>query len=700
MTPSILNRFASWLLGKTESRAIGKPAMPWEWTSGSGAGSTYNYNTYIRDGFHANPIIYACLDMIARTTATIRVAISVNGEILEPDKIPNDLQPLQALLTQPNPNQAWKEFIEEWSINQNVGGAAYIHGIGIGTQRLGDFERTLTDPEMWLIKPDRVKLLKDGPLVVGFRIDSVTNRTTDEMFFTAFPTGLNDSEGLSALKAASRSGDAHSAAIRWNERLLSNSGAPSGLVAIQGMSSWTIPEREHFEEEWQKRYGGPDNVGKIAAIPADGLTYTPFAMSPKDMDWLGGKQDFMRDICAALGVPSTLLNDPNSRTYSNYKEARKALYQEKTIPDMTHWVTEFNHFIKGRFRPGTRIVLVTDHIDVLRADQDALVTRLKTADWMTPNEKRAAMGLEDIEGGDILPIPFNYVPITLIAGGAGKASERSGETRSISKASLYQTEEQRQAAFDRHDRTRRVFEKRYEAKVSEYLNEQVNEIAKLLIEKATETFVRSGKHDIPDNFIQLIFDFEFEAQRYVEEFEALQIALTIEFGQAAINQLIAEGVLFDIERPALKQFIALDLAARSKLINGTTATQMQGIINTGLAENEGIYVIRDRLLNQFGDLSVARARMIAQTEVGRAATQATLEGFKQIGVQQDEWLSARDADVRDTHIVMDGQVVNLGDDFTSPSGAAGPGPGLLNDPAEDIHCRCVLVPLAVGEDKI
>jgi len=700
MTDSILNRFATWLLRKTESRAIGKPAVPWEWITGSGSGSTYNYNTYIRDGFHANPVIYACLNMIARTTATIGVAISVNGEVLELDKIPKELQPLQALITQPNPNQAWKEFIEEWSINQNVGGAAYIHGIGIGTQRIGEFERAMTSPEMWLIKPDRVTLLKDGPLVVGFRIDSITNRTIEEMFYTAFPTGLNNSEGLSALKAASRSGDAHSAAIKWNERLLSNSGKPSGLVGIQGMSSWTKAEREQFEEDWQKRYHGPDNVGKIAAIPADGLTYTTFAMSPKDMDWLGGKQDFMRDIAAALGVPSILIGDPNSRTYSNYKEARKALYQEKTLPDTMHFLSELNHFIDGRFRPGTKIVPITDHIDCLRADQDALVTRLKTADWMTFNEKRAEMGLKEIKDGDILLVPFNLVPISIVGAGAGKASEGPIESRSISKASLYQTEEQRQAAFDRHDRTRRLFEKRYEAKVAEYLQKQVESIAKLLIENDTGTFARGEKRDLPDNFVQLAFDFESEAERYVAEFEALQIDLTIEFGQQAINQLIAEGVLFDIERPALRQFIALDLAARSKLINGTTATQMQGIINAGLAENEGIYVIRDRLLDKFGDLSVARARTIAQTEVGRAATQATQEGFKQMGVAQKEWLSARDGNVRDTHTAMDGQVVNLDDDFTSPSGATGSGPGLLNDPGEDINCRCVTVPLAVGEEKI
>ena len=701
MTPSIINRFAAWLFRKTRQGSQ-RPMMPWIFGPDSGTGTARNYNAFILDGFQANPIIYACLNTIARTSATIEMAIAVDGEVLKPEDVPQELLPLQALITRPNPNQAWKEFIEEWSINQNVGGAAYVNGIGIGTQRIGEFERTLTSPEMWLIRPDRVQILKDGPLVVGFRIDSVKNLTTEEMFYTAFPTGMNDSEGLSALKPANRSGDAHTASIKWNERLLNNAGVPSGLVAVKGLAAWSKGDYLEFMDKWDERVSGPNNAGKTVGIPADGLDYTPFTMSAKDMDWLKGKQDFMRDICAALGVPSILLGDPNSRTFSNYREGRKALYQEKVIPDMIHWVSEFNHFLAGRFKPGVKVVLVTDHIDVLRADQDALVIRLKTADWMTPNEKRSAMGLEDIKGGDTLLVPFSLVPLSLVSAGASASSQAQREARTISAASLYKTEEQRQAAFDRFDRTRRLFEKRYEEKIREYLSKQVKEIAELMIENAS---VREEKRVLPDNFVQLTFDFELEAKRYVELMESLQVALTIEFGQAAINQLIAEGVIFDIERPGLAQFIANDLAVRSRLINQATATKMQQIINAGLAENEGVFVIRDRLLDQFGDLSIGRARTIAQTEVGRAANIATEQAFRQMGVQQKEWLSSRDERVRDTldasHVVMDGTVVNLGDNFTSPvSGATGPGPSQMGLAAEDIQCRCILVPLAVGEEPI
>jgi SPP1 gp7 family putative phage head morphogenesis protein len=191
-----------------------------------------------------------------------------------------------------------------------------------------------------------------------------------------------------------------------------------------------------------------------------------------------------------------------------------------------------------------------------------------------------------------------------------------------------------------------------------------------------------------------------ENDKLADHSRSMQAAVYLKFGQRAIKQLKAKG-LFEIERPDIKQFIADDLAARSELINQTTADELQKIINEGVSNSESIEKISQSVIGKFDEMSIARARMIARTEVNRAANKATQFGWKQTGlVKMNEWVSARDERVRDTHVAMVGQVRELDQDFLSPSGASGPCPGQLGEPGEDINCRCVLAPLASKSEAI
>ncbi|MCE9566349.1 MAG: phage portal protein, partial [Planctomycetes bacterium] len=37
--------------------------------------------------------------------------------------------------------------------------------------------------------------------------------------------------------------------------------------------------------------------------------------------------------------------------------------------------------------------------------------RINAAEYMTINEKRRAMGMDDYEGGDVILVPFNDIPL-------------------------------------------------------------------------------------------------------------------------------------------------------------------------------------------------------------------------------------------------------------------------------------------------
>lgn len=90
----------------------------------------------------------------------------------------------------------------------------------------------------------------------------------------------------------------------------------------------------------------------------------------------------------------------------------------------------------------------------------------------------------------------------------------------------------------------------------------------------------------------------------------------------------------------------------------------------------------------------ARALRIARTETVRSQTGATQRRWGRAVAEglpiEQEWLTARDLAVRDSHRPMEGQRRRHGMKFTLPSGVQTPGPGLSGVPGEDINCRCAV----------
>jgi len=111
------------------------------------------------------------------------------------------------------------------------------------------------------------------------------------------------------------------------------------------------------------------------------------------------------------------------------------------------------------------------------------------------------------------------------------------------------------------------------------------------------------------------------------------------------------------------------------------------ILEQGLTEKEAADLLKQRLKNAM-EINLNRARTIARTEVHGAysegrhiAADATHPIYKQ-------WITSRDARVRDWHAYLDGEKVRFEEPYSNgmmyphdPNGGA----------AEVINCRCVEV---------
>ena len=110
-----------------------------------------------------------------------------------------------------------------------------------------------------------------------------------------------------------------------------------------------------------------------------------------------------------------------------------------------------------------------------------------------------------------------------------------------------------------------------------------------------------------------------------------------------------------------------------------------------------------KIAKQVGELTEAnykQALRIARTEGGRVqstAKQRAYEEAKNKGVRiKKKWLSTLDKKTRHTHQSLDGQTVEIEEEFVSDSGAKAMGPRMFQEASETINCRCTTITVVNG----
>lgn len=657
------------------------------------AGKTWRYLDYSRDAYKRNPVVYACMKQNERAAGMVNLKLQRGGKDIPAGKEGAALAPLAKLLKRPNPNQAGSEFQQRYMMQLFLGGRVHIHGIGLGMETIGGFTRTKSKPELYLLRPDRVKqLISDDGFLTGYEYRNASGNlrtlTAEEVLTIRLPDPENDFDGLSPMASVERIIDAHNQGIDHNANLLANSGTPSGLVLLRGLASKTPDDKRMIRQSFAERFGGAINAGKTWVEDGDTFDYKQMGMSPKELDWLGGKQDLKRDICAVLGTPSTLVGDPDTSTFANYEQAQKHHYTDTILPLMDQYCDELNAWLAPRYGPDISIALDIDHIPVLRQDLNELYTRLGQAKWMSVNDQRLEDGREPYADPEANK-PIQLLPalrVTDSLQGQQPDMPQKASLRSTRTASLYPTRELRAAKLDSAEAARIVWERKYTTALRDYWQQQKARV------------LGSGSRLHVDS----------ETQHFVDALMPMMKRAWSSFGTAAVGEAVSArsargyearaGIKFvwNIEDyPDLKKHLANDLADRSKLINQTTANKIQDTLTALEADGKGIGDMTAALDQMYEDMGSGRAENIARTEMVRAQSSATDEAWSdpELGLDGKEWIAELDDRVRDTHAEADGQVVGIGEDF-QVGGDSMSGPGMGSLPEESCNCRCSMAPVA------
>lgn len=362
--------------------------------------SPRNYRAFADEGYQKNVIAYQAINKKAKAIAQIPWIIKTKSGA--------DVTggPLFDAIQNPNPVQSRKEWLEASVGFYCISGNLYWEKTDVS---LG------VAPEFYAKRSDRmtIKIGPDGfpsEFVYKIRNQTVTYDRPGLIRHIKTFNPLDDVYGMSPIEAAAYSIDQHNESNKWLQALLQNGASPSGALVCDEIGD---EQFNRLKAEIDEKYSGSANAGRPLLLEG-GMKWQQMGLSPQNMSILESKFSSARDIALAFEVPPLLLNIPGDSTYSNYKEARQAFYEETVIPTAELFVDEFNSFNEDRLK-GAKVVLDLDQVPAIIEKRQMWWEMADKSMDLTINERRELKGFEPIEGGDELYIESNKIPLSFDA---------------------------------------------------------------------------------------------------------------------------------------------------------------------------------------------------------------------------------------------------------------------------------------------
>ncbi len=398
-----------------------------------------NDETYINKGYRFNSTVYSIVNIITKAATTVPFQIyeiqnennlkrykaltsgDFNASALNQSRILQkralvELEDteLHELLERPNPSQSYNAWIQEIIAFGLLTGNRYIYGIGPDTgQNVGKFS------ELYVL-PSQAMEIHSGGILEPVKEYSLQYNGTYKIpadaichikDFNPYYDGTGSHlYGMSPLKAGLRSMDANNEALTTGVRYLQNQTARGVLMADEG--DLNEVQARQLKDKFKQQYQGSNNAGDVIITPKK-LSWVNFGLNAADLSLIEQYNASIKDLCNVYNIPVQLLNNTDSSTYNNMKEAKKALYQNAVMPQLIKIREELNRWLTPKYGDKLYIDFDFSVIPELQDEMEKVVAQMSQAWWITPNEKRVAMSYGTDE--DKPELDDYYVPTNLVS---------------------------------------------------------------------------------------------------------------------------------------------------------------------------------------------------------------------------------------------------------------------------------------------
>lgn len=397
---NLLGRFRP---SETKKRGVGASVMVSTWQDGQPQWSNNDFASFARSGYRKNSLIYSCVNYRANATASAQVQMKIGNRVI-------GNHPAKALIGQPNWLMTEYDFWYTTSAMCDLGGVAYWAKERSGNGRVIG---------LYPMRPDCVQPVlskKTGIESFDYTLDgdSWNLPVQDVLAFSNFDP-LEFYGGTSPSKVVARLIDIDTNVSDYIKVFFQNSAMLRGVIKTK--NTLTDSEAARLRSRWRDQYGGVSNWGDVAVMDND-AQYIPMGSSFNDMAFSDLDARTEARICMTYGIPPILIGSKiglDRSTFSNYKEARLAFWQDTMMPIFRHFQNEYGFGMKGEFGdlPTAEFQLddipafAENRIERMRAGQEGWQTGL-----MTRNEARVYSGLPLVSGGDVFIDEIGAPPST------------------------------------------------------------------------------------------------------------------------------------------------------------------------------------------------------------------------------------------------------------------------------------------------
>lgn len=387
------------------------------WKEGRPTYPESSFANNVKYGWRRNELIFSCISKTANTASQVELVVQnkKDGEQLLD-------HPLKQLIQRPNPYMSEFDFWAAVIIYQKLAGRAVFEK---ERSRGGQVVR------LWPLRPDWLKPLPSSKRVVsGYEysppgIDPATLKPQDVLDFKLFDP-VNMYHSWPPVSVAARVGDVDNTATDYIKLFFEKGGVPPGLLkTVQKLNDAAVAD---IRRRWKERYGGYEHWIEPAVLDSDAeYQKIGFNFSEMGLDVLDGRDEAR--ICMVLDVPPIIVGAKvglERATYSNYKEARQAWWEDSLIP----LYASQNDVIANQLSPefGDDMITVWDFskVPALQEERNSRWTRAVEAlqvGGITVNEFREEIGLPNIGSrGDVF-----LRPMTILETSSGGKALLAGE---------------------------------------------------------------------------------------------------------------------------------------------------------------------------------------------------------------------------------------------------------------------------------
>ena len=366
----------------------------------------------VKEGFLGNELVYACVSSLANACASTPLKL-MNGEEVVPDQDPV----YQMFFNQWNTKQGKNEAMYQLFVNLFLHGKSYT----LKKSEMVGFETN----ELWVLPTQEVEPSKENityfesPAYYTFTDQaSIHKYFSEELIILEYydPSQLQEQQlGLSPLQPVWETVTASNNRATAEKAMLKNRGiagliSPKAASGDAGALGFSNSVMEVVRKAFSGITGGADKFNKVEVVE-QAVDFTQLGMNANDLKIIETQLPQLRSVCRALNLPPQIFGDYESSQYANYKEANKAMYTNAVIPNVKHFINQFQKdlFTKVNALTGKdyNLKIATEDIlalnktkaDILREIPNNISASLLQD--LTPEQKEAFridLGLDTNEG--------------------------------------------------------------------------------------------------------------------------------------------------------------------------------------------------------------------------------------------------------------------------------------------------------------